>query len=159
MMLDRLVFSLVLIAGTMWLPAAHATELRPFTRGSFADILAANVGKPLVVNFWSVTCAPCLSEMPQWRTLAQDHAEISLVLVSTDSFDDQARIQQVLKRYDITSLESWVFAEAHKTRLRYDIDKAWRGELPRTYLIGANGKIEARSGVIPLDDLNAWLEP
>jgi thiol-disulfide isomerase/thioredoxin len=159
MMLGRLVFSFVLIVGTMWMTAAHATELRPFARGSFADILAANAGKPLVVNFWSVTCAPCLAEMPQWRTLAQDHTEVSMVLVSTDSFDDQARIQQILKRYDITSLESWVFAETHKTRLRYDIDKAWRGELPRTYLIGANGTIEAHSGVIPLDDLNAWLEP
>ena len=44
--------------------AARAAELRPFQRGSFAGILADNAGKPTVVNFWSITCPPCLAEMP-----------------------------------------------------------------------------------------------
>lgn len=138
--------------------AARAAELRPFQRGSFAGILADNAGKPTVVNFWSITCPPCLAEMPQWRTLAEDHPDVGLVLVSTDSFDDEARIQRVLGRHDLDSIGSWVFAEAHKTRLRYEIDKTWRGELPRTYLITANGEIEARSGMISHEDLNEWLE-
>ena len=51
-----------------------------------------------------------------------------------------------------------VVADAHKMRLRHDVDKAWRGELPRTCLITESGGIEERSGMIDHDDLNAWLE-
>jgi len=49
----------------------------------------------------------------------------------------------------------WGFANAFEERVRYSIDRTWRGELPRTYLFDANHRPENRSGPAEL----AWIEP
>lgn len=147
----------LLIAGLVPCLPVQAAELRPFVRGSLTDIQAANTGKPVLVNFWSITCAPCLKEMPLWRDVADAHSDVEVVLVSTDSFDDEERIQRVLADNRLDDLGSWVFAEAHKTRLRFDIDRTWQGEMPRTYLLRTDGSREGRSGTLTHEDIRAWL--
>jgi hypothetical protein len=42
-------------------------------------------------------------------------------------------------------------------RLRHEIDKRWYGELPRTYLRGREGRLEAVSGVLGEERLAQWL--
>jgi len=136
---------------------AQGADLRPFVRGDFAAILAANAGRPAVVNFWSITCPPCLAEMPALKAFAEQNPSVRLELVSTDSFEDEARIQRTLERQGLGEQGSWVFAEAHKTRLRFDIDKSWRGELPRTYFVGRDGQVHGHSGMVDAAYLNTWL--
>lgn len=44
-------------------------------------------GKVVVLNFWSVTCQPCIEEMPSLDQLAQmmqDNPDVEVVAVSTD---------------------------------------------------------------------------
>jgi peroxiredoxin len=45
-------------------------------------------GKVVVLNFWSITCAPCIEEMPTLETLAEivaDWGNVEVVAVSTDA--------------------------------------------------------------------------
>ena len=44
---------------------ACAFDFQPYGRGAFAEIVKAHAGRPLIVHFWSVTCPPCLVELPQ----------------------------------------------------------------------------------------------
>ncbi|MBF0250722.1 MAG: TlpA family protein disulfide reductase [Alphaproteobacteria bacterium] len=138
--------------------AACAAEPRPFQRGDFAAIRAAHQGRPVVVNFWSVTCPPCLAELPTLKAMAEANPRVALVFIAADTPDDGERIEHLLKRNGLDGAESWVFADANATRLRFDIDRTWRGELPRTYLIAASGRVESHSGRISGESLNAWLE-
>jgi len=55
---------------------AQGADLRPFVRGDFAAILAANAGRPAVVNFWSITCPPCLAEMPALKAFAEQNPSV-----------------------------------------------------------------------------------
>ena len=52
---------------------------------TIADILAANPGKPLLVNLWATWCAPCLKELPTLdRLAAATKGRILVVPISQD---------------------------------------------------------------------------
>jgi hypothetical protein len=48
--------------------------------------------------------------------------------------------------YHLQNTEAWVFADSFVERLRFEVDKQWQGELPRTYLFSDDGEAEAVSG-------------
>ena len=51
-----------------------------------------------------------------------------------------------------------MFAEAVPERLRYAIDPAWGGELPRSYLFDAAHRRQAHSGLLDEAQLKDWLK-
>ena len=57
--------------------------------------LSEHRGEVIVMNFWSVTCAPCLREMPSLEQLAriadEDWGDVRVVAVSTDPGWEDAR--------------------------------------------------------------------
>jgi peroxiredoxin len=56
--------------------------------------LSDHRGKVVVMNFWSVTCQPCIEEMPSLVSLAnilEDRDDIELVAVSADRDWEQVR--------------------------------------------------------------------
>lgn len=137
---------------------AIAAELREFDADSLAAIRAVHAGKPFVLTFWSVHCDPCRAEMADWKTLRRRYPRIPVVLVAADSLRERAVIEAFLKRYDPGSVERWAFADDFQERIRYSVDRGWRGELPRTYLFDAGHRSDAISGAIRLDAVDAWMK-
>lgn len=133
-----------------------SADPRPFTRGSWRDLLQAHAGRPLVVHFWSLTCAPCLAELPQWRDTVKGGG-VDFVLVSTDPPEDNAKVERTLKRAGLDKVESWGFADSFVEKLRFEIDRTWRGELPMTMLVSASGERDARTGTVSRQDVESWL--
>jgi thiol-disulfide isomerase/thioredoxin len=132
---------------------------RPFERGSWAKLLGTHAGKPTVIHFWGLTCAPCLVELPQWAKLQAERPDLKLVLLAADPVQQEPeRITATLTRAGLGSLESWSFADRFYERLRYEIDPAWAGELPRTVMIAADGTITVLAGVADLAQVRAWLD-
>jgi len=113
-------------------------------------------GKPVVLNFWTKTCKPCLEEMPALAELAQilKPQGVDVVTICTDEGPEAVAdtLQVVLegKEPPFTILfdpESEVVADMFGTEL-----------FPETWLIDGNGIIRARvdgarnwSGAIPLE--------
>ncbi|OHC75712.1 MAG: hypothetical protein A3G18_03375 [Rhodospirillales bacterium RIFCSPLOWO2_12_FULL_58_28] len=147
-----------LLASTAVAAPAEETIVRPFVRGSFAAIVEAGRGRPHIVNFWSIGCPPCLAEMPILKKILESGADVRLTMVSTDAENDIPRILRTLEKYAPAKAEKWVFADTFVERLRYEVDKNWSGELPRTYLIGVNGEIKVESGLLDESALSKWLE-
>lgn len=154
----RLLIIFVLLTTWVGLPgAASAEQPRPFDGGSFEAILKQHQGQPLVVSFWSLTCPPCIAEMPLWRDALADYPEVALVLVATDDVEQTGRIVSTLERFGLGDVDSWIFADPFVERLRYSIDSKWRGELPRTYFIDADGVRTAFSGKVKAKALKTWV--
>lgn len=155
----RLVIIIFFVLCTVAFPtrATLADTTRPFELGSFEKILKQHKGKPLIVNFWSMRCPPCMAEMPVWLAALKKHPELGFVLVSTDSPENEKQIQRILDRYGLGDIDSWVFADPFIERLRYDIDKKWRGELPRTYFFTKDGERTAHSGMVEAAALEVWI--
>jgi thiol-disulfide isomerase/thioredoxin len=133
-------------------PAAAEDKIQPFESGSFERIIAAGKGKPLVVLIWSLTCDYC---EPSFDALAdaKRNKGLEVVTIATDRADDQEAAQLIRKKLSRHGLTPniWAFGTAPAERLRYDIDPKWRGEMPRSYWVKSNGKMQAYSGMITPD--------
>lgn len=146
--------------GTMLLlisSAALAVDFLPFKSDSRAAIEQAYAGKPLILAFWSVDCAYCEDDLKLLGDIVKQHPDIALVTVCTDQQNMAAGARKVLSKIDLPAHQQWQFAESDAERLRYNIDKKWYGELPRTYFYDGQHKVKAVSGKPDPKWLEGWL--
>jgi peroxiredoxin len=120
--------------------------------------LSAQRGKVVVMNFWTVTCRPCIQEMPTLELLAEiteGWDDVEVVAISTDrSWDEVETIIPPGSR--ITSLldsEREVVSGKFGTRL-----------FPETWIIDGDGVVRFRfdgaldwSDPVALDLIRAYL--
>jgi hypothetical protein len=95
--------------------------------------------------------------MAEWKSLRSKHPGIPVLLVSTDAPADRATVVAFLSRYDPGPVQTWIFADEFAERVRYAVDRTWRGELPRTYLYDAAHRPEGRSGRFDRNWIESWL--
>ena len=105
-------------------------------------------GKVIVMNFWTVTCRPCIQEMPTIELLAEiteDWDDVEVVAISTDR--NWAEAESIIPRASrITSLldvERKVVTDMFGTKL-----------FPETWIIDANGLVRFR-----FDGALDWSDP
>ena len=49
----------LLVLAALLVPATSMTaEMKPFVRGTWAELVKAKAGQPAIVHFWGLTCAP-----------------------------------------------------------------------------------------------------
>lgn len=105
--------------------------------GGDSTTMAKVIGesRPVVVNFWSSTCAPCIKEMPALESVHSDVGD-KVTFLGINTKDTEAAANKMIDR----------------TKVTYTNARDPRGEiatqfgalaLPRTVLIDANGKIVA----------------
>jgi len=138
---------------------ALAGEFRPFVRGSWQQLRASHAGKPIIVHFWGLSCAPCLTELPQWGQLMRQRPDVGLVLIAADPVPEEPRqMTATLTKAGLASAESWTFADRFAERLRFEIDPDWAGELPFTLCITRDGKISRVAGTVDFAAIRAWID-
>jgi thiol-disulfide isomerase/thioredoxin len=119
-----------------------------FGTGAPQTVAQHYAGKPLVINFWSSTCAPCVTEMPAFQ---QVH----------EQFGDKVAFLGL----DVTDAEDSGQAMLDKTHVQYDVGRDPQGDalislggsvLPTTVLVGADGTVKlVHAGEFSGDDLAA----
>lgn len=133
---------------------AVAAELRPFVRGDMARLLAERDGRPFVMTLWSVDCPHCKGTLRQLSVLARKGVDV--VVVNTDNIGERNTIAAMLAATGMGRLDTWVFGDEAPERLRFEIDRRWGGEMPRTYLFDADHKTTAVSGTLSAQLLKQW---
>lgn len=136
---------------------AEQTPIQPFMPGSYQQILAANAGKPLMLAIWSVDCPSCLKDMAAINQLHDKHPALKIVMLAADEAEAMPEIQRIVDTHKLGGLENWAFSGDNPEKLRYEIDPAWYGELPRTYFFDAAHQREAKSGAMTLEEFEARL--
>lgn len=147
----------LLTAAVLSASSVGAAEIEPYGRGTFAAIRQQHAGKPLVVHFWSVTCLPCLVEMPRLAEAARALPDLDLVLVSTDSIEQASRIDSRLTKFGFGDAKTFAYADSFEERLRFEVDKTWRGELPFTVFVTPRGDVSTEAGELEAGKLPDWL--
>jgi thiol-disulfide isomerase/thioredoxin len=159
--MKRLLLALIfLIACLGEAPVAETpSELKPFVRGSWQDVLRSHAGRPTLVHFWGVTCGPCKVELPLLGQFMKDHSELDVVMISADLVPNvPGAARAMLDKAGLGSAENWIFNDGFVERLRFEIDPAWQGEIPRTLLIAGDGTVTTIEGSAEIPDLEKWLD-
>jgi thiol-disulfide isomerase/thioredoxin len=154
-----LVFQLLaVVIGSVAAPAGYSVLVRSFVSGSWQNIRGQHAGKPLIVHFWGLTCAPCRLEMPHWGELLAAESRLPLVTVHADRAPDEATplIAEMLAGAGLDRAESWRFADAPAERLRHEIDPLWQGELPLTLLVASDGTVTRIAGSADMAVVRSW---
>jgi peroxiredoxin len=116
--------------------------------------LADHRGKVVVMNFWSVTCQPCVEEMPSLIELARmgkGRSDIEVVAISTDAgwsdvapimppnnplrvlFDPQRKV--VTEKFGSTMYpETWIIDRDGIVRARIDGGRDWSAALALDFI-------------------------
>lgn len=155
MMLRRICLSLALLLALA--PPALAQEIRPFVSGSLKEIAATRQGKPFILGMWSLTCTHCREELSLLSGMAKKYPNLDLVLVATDTPEEAEAINATLRQSGLGGAQAWVFADPFADRLRFEIDRKWHGELPRTYLYDSAHVVTAISGKLDRQRLEQWM--
>ena len=69
---------------------------------------------------------------------------------------ERAKVLRTLAQYKPGPVENWAFADEFAERVRFSVDRSWRGELPRTYFYDAAHNADVHSGRIDMRRADAW---
>src|SRR5258708_6127743 len=121
-------------------PICSPTARRCVSRGRRSTLRATRAGQATVVHCWGLACGPCLVELPHWGKLQAEGSDLRLVLIAADPLPQEPeRVAATLAQAGLGASESFSFTDRFHERLRYEIDPAWAGELPRTAMIDGDG--------------------
>ncbi len=120
--------------------------------------LSDHRGKTVVMNFWSVTCGPCVKEMPsleQLALIAREQKDVEVVAISTDKgwvdvqtlfkpdstlkvlFDPDKKV--VREKYGTRLYpETWIVDPKGVIRLRVDGGRDWSAPIALEMIDGFN---------------------
>jgi thiol-disulfide isomerase/thioredoxin len=157
-MIGKLRFLALLLAFALACGGARALDFKPYGRGAFAQIVKAHAGRPLIMHFWSVTCPPCIVELPQWAKLISERKDVDVVFVNTDGDEDQPRAAARLDKAGLAKATHYAFADDFVDKLYFEADTTWRGELPFTALVAPDGGVTTVTGAIDDPLVAKWLE-
>lgn len=111
---------------------AFAQMAEPLHVGDMAPLRASLKGRPLLLHVWSLSCAPCLMEMPRWAQRIRQNPGVAFVFINTDGAGHASAAARRLAAAGVKPTRALVYADDFVERLQYDIAPDWQGELPRT---------------------------
>lgn len=111
--------------------------------GSSFD-LAAQRGKPVIINFWGPSCIPCREEMPLLAAKAVQHAAAGVVIVGVLTDDPVEPARRFVAQYGGT----WPTVIDPDGAIKQEYRVAGR---PQTYFVDARGILRSIQ-VGPLTD-------
>ncbi len=102
--------------------------------------------RPVIVNFWATWCIPCRAEMPVLQAYAENHPEVLILGIATESEESEARdfAASVGAHYPLAIDHSGVIVNRFRV-----------GGLPTTVLISPQGTVAGTIfGELDSDDLD-----
>lgn len=145
------------LALALLLCGAAMADVRPFVVGSMAQIEKQHKERPFILLFWSLTCAYCPKELQMLGEIQNKNPALALVVVAADTPEEAPEIAKRLAGYGLSDAEQWVFADAMPERLRFEIDRRWYGEVPRTYFYNRAHQREVKMGLVQRAFVEDWV--
>ncbi|HLL70782.1 MAG TPA: redoxin domain-containing protein [Pyrinomonadaceae bacterium] len=121
----------------------------------------AGAARPLLINFWATWCVPCRKEFPDLVKIDADYRERGLEFVVI-SADDVAEIKTDVPKFlrqMRAQMPAYLLNATDTEAAIAQVDPAWRGELPATFLFDRQGKLVFKhTGIINAAELRAEIE-
>ncbi|WP_190238426.1 TlpA family protein disulfide reductase [Candidatus Methylopumilus universalis] len=116
------------------------------------------IDQPLIISFWSIDCPYCIDDLKKLGKALSKNTNVKLITVCVDGKESAKKAERILSQANLPKHEKYQYAEVDEDRLRYNIDPAWYGELPRTYFYDATHQVTPLSGKISNSFLDKWFK-
>jgi thiol-disulfide isomerase/thioredoxin len=146
-----------MFAAALLLLAGH---LIPLDESVYQELLKANRGRVVLVNFWATWCEPCREEMPALAALERKYRGRGLVLitVSADEPEQESDAFAFLKS-NRAPFPAYLKRVSNDDRFITFVDKQWSGALPASFVFDRTGtKRRSFIGETDLKELEAAIE-
>jgi thiol-disulfide isomerase/thioredoxin len=121
----------------------------------------AATARPLLINFWATWCTPCREEFPDLVKIDLEYRErgLEFVVISADDVSElKTGVPKFLRRMR-ARMPAYLLNTTQTEADMAQIDPAWAGELPATFLFDRQGKLVFKhTGIIDAAQLRAELE-
>ncbi len=124
--------------------------------GDMVHLRESFKSRPLAIHVWSLTCTPCLAELPKWAERIKRHPEVAFVFINTDGISHAPALTKRLLNAGVKPTRSLVYADDFVERLQYEISPDWHGELPRNELTNRSGESLVSIGSISDANFEKW---
>lgn len=136
---------------------AHASarngSINSFGRGTLDELQRRYRGSEFWLVLWDLECTYCMKSLSHLATAQKTNPGIKVVTISTDPVSEAPQIAARLLQIGVQS-EAFAFSDAPPEALRFAVDPAWAGEKPRAYRYRPDGRREAISGVIAVEQFS-----
>lgn len=124
---------------------AEPVELKQVDESALRKLVANNTENFRLINLWSTTCIPCITELPEFVTVNRMYRRrhFEMYTVSTDSPDRKAAVLKILQKNHV-SCTNYIFNSDDRDRLAEALDPSWEGPVPYTILVAPGGEIVRR---------------
>jgi thiol-disulfide isomerase/thioredoxin len=124
---------------------AEPVELNKIDAEGLRELAANKTEKFRLINLWSTTCIPCITELPEFVTVNRMYRRrhFEMITLATDSPDRQSAALKVLRENHV-SCKNYIFGNDDRDKLADALDSKWEGPVPYTLLIAPGGEIVRR---------------
>ncbi|MEY3301116.1 MAG: hypothetical protein RLY73_538 [Pseudomonadota bacterium] len=137
---------------------SFAYDFMPFDMNTRKVIEKRYIDQPLIISFWSIDCPYCIDDLKKLGKALSKNTNVQLITVCVDGKESAKKAERILSQANLPKHEKYQYAEVDEDRLRYNIDPAWYGELPRTYFYDAAHQVTPLSGKISNSFLDKWFK-
>lgn len=137
---------------------SFAYDFMPFDMNTRKVIEKRYIDQPLIISFWSIDCPYCIDDLKKLGKALSKNTNVKLITVCVDGKESAKKAERILSQANLPKHEQYQYAEGDEDRLRYNIDPAWYGELPRTYFYDATHQVTPLSGKISNSFLDKWFK-
>ena len=137
---------------------SFAYDFMPFDMNTRKVIEKRYIDQPLIISFWSIDCPYCIDDLKKLGKALSKNTNVQLITVCVDGKESAKKAERILSQANLPKHEKYQYAEVDEDRLRYNIDPAWYGELPRTYFYDATHQVTPLSGKISNSFLDKWFK-
>ncbi|QDC88945.1 redoxin domain-containing protein [Candidatus Methylopumilus universalis] len=137
---------------------SFAYDFMPFDMNTRQVIEKRYIDQPLIISFWSIDCPYCIDDLKKLGKALSKNTNVKLITVCVDGKESAKKAERILSQANLPKHEQYQYAEVDEDRLRYNIDPAWYGELPRTYFYDAAHQVTPLSGKISNSFLDKWFK-
>ena len=137
---------------------SFAYDFMPFDMNTRQVIEKRYIDQPLIISFWSIDCPYCIDDLKKLGKALSKNTNVQLITVCVDGKESAKKAERILSQANLPKHEQYQYAEVDEDRLRYNIDPAWYGELPRTYFYDATHQVTPLSGKISNSFLDKWFK-
>ncbi|HYG10695.1 MAG TPA: redoxin domain-containing protein [Pyrinomonadaceae bacterium] len=118
--------------------------------------------RPLLVNFWATWCVPCRMEFPDLVKIDADYRErgLEFVLISADDVSEiKTSVPKFLREMRAATMPAYLLNASDTEAAISQVDPAWGGELPATFLFDRQGKLAYKHlGIINAAELREAID-